>query len=121
MKEMIKFIVTITIVFLMPLWLYASGNLPRLSPPDERMIVKVNSYSPRLSEYSYQLSHWLLDAMRDAGFSIECTYTERLQERFDALQAARAARLNTIEKIRTEVIAICDSILEDTCHCEMNL
>ena len=116
MKGMIKFIIIITIFFLMPLWLYASGNLPRLSPPDERVIAKANVSFPVLSSYSYQTSHWLLNTMRDAGISIAPTHAERLRERV----AIQAARLDKIKKIRRKVIAVCDSILEDKCHGEID-
>lgn len=118
MKEMIKFIITITIFFLMPLWLYASGNLPRMSPPDERMIAKANVSFPVLATYSYQTSHWLLNTMRDTGVSIAPTQAEKLRKKAVAIQSAR---LDEIKKIRMKVIAICDSILKDTCHGETDL
>lgn len=115
MKGMIKFIIIITIFFLMLLWLYASGNLPRFSPPDERVIAKANVSFPILSGYSYQTSHWLLNTMRDAGINITPTYSEIAR---DKAIAVKVARLNKIKKIRREVVVICDSILEDKSHGE---
>lgn len=99
MKGMIKItLAIISVVVLVPGWLYASGNLPSFFPRDEVVIRAINSSFPELANITFQESHRAFKKLRSLGIAVPYTYNEHLSK---------------ITSIRNQVLKICNKILFD--------
>ena len=98
MKVITKISVVIIVCMLPCTWLYASGNLPYVTPPAHSLVMAVNSEFPRAASATSNLAHRAWENVRDMGLSVPLTYTERITK---------------IKKIRLEVAAICNQIITD--------
>jgi hypothetical protein len=85
-------------VLLVPVWLYASGNMPLVAPHNEGVIRRLKMICPEISHFSYYVSHKTFEAFRAAGVEVPLSRNERLAD---------------ILEIRRKAIEICDSIPSD--------
>ena len=99
MKRIPKLIIALALVlFILPAWLYASGNLPPLFAGEQRFIWAVQHSYPELARATYKTSHRALEKLRDLGINVPYTYNERLLR---------------VKVIRDEVIEICNGMIMD--------
>lgn len=95
----IETIILLSIMLLIPAWLYASGNLPISSfPPSTRLVGLMQHSFPAIAEVTYEESHHVYEVLRNYGLTIPYSHNEKSQ---------------SIYNIRAEVVRLCDSILKD--------
>ena len=103
----------IALIFLMslPVWLYASGNLPFL-PCNQEIAVKNTLRFQFPAKYTYKVSHFLLEALRNRRIDIPVTQAEKLmQGRYPVDQYFEQKKL--IMALRCRVDRICEEIIAD--------
>ena len=85
------------VLWILPAWLCASGNLPPLFDGEQRIIQAVHFSCPKASLATFKFVHQAIEKIRSAGVNVPLTYNER------------SLRINWI---RTEAIKICSSIIK---------
>ena len=90
----IVFLLAITV----PTWLYASGNLPKTIPVNERLITTTNMVWPALARITYQTAHRMFDKLRRMGLVIPLSPNEQLVQ---------------IKIIHENTIRVCNGILRE--------
>ena len=119
MKSMFRLFIVLVILTFLPVWLYASGNLPFL-PCNQEIAAKNNIRFRIPALYTFKLIHPLWEKLRNKSIDIPVTQAEKLmQGEYPVEQYFQQKKM--IMVIRRRVNAVCEELIADNIKAEDDL
>lgn len=112
MITLLRILVVLVILTVLPVWLYASGNLPYYSSCNEYIVARNNIKHPVIAKCTYNVSHYGWEKLRDNGVEVPQTQVEKLIRIDRPIEEHFKQQIRIIE-LRCKIDAICNDIVND--------